>query len=214
MKKTFIQMLLPIVVAAVITSAFCGCGKAQTNPEITAVEMLTTLESATEETTRIGETLETVNPAQVDYGKWNPEVNETLEKLYGENKELFKNTVDLMLIQKDELIVSCDLGESVSEPHISDGKGGSLNINEVFSKEEQNLIIKCLKIMSEAAPEYARSVRIDKTTSNTLYKLGVNFMYRTKLNIDVGILYTETLYSISDLKRLDNNFYSFRYGLV
>lgn len=195
-------MFLLAVIATAFTVMLSGCGKTQESTE-----------PATHETTQI-ETLETVNDAEVNYGAWNNEVSDTLEKLYNDNREIFKRTAELMLSQENDLIVSYDFSESVLQPVLSDGKGGNPDINEVFSKDEQDLIMKCFKIMYDASPKYTHSFRIDRDAGNMAYEVGINFMYRTKLNIDVGILYSEKTYLGSDFKRLDDNFYTFWYGLV
>lgn len=139
-----------------------------------------------------------------------------LGDLFKDNKDIFTRTADLMLSQEADTMVSYDLDkQTIADVVVYDdsGSGHSVDAKNVFSDSERDLLSSCLKIMSGIAPEYTRSISICRETSSSFYPLGIDFMFRSELNMDYGYIFTE--YPFSSYKtKIDDNWYTYIYGLV
>jgi len=139
-----------------------------------------------------------------------------LEDLFKENKDVFKRTAELMVSQKVDTSAIYDFEEdSIDEIIVFDdgGRGHHVDADDVFSASEQELISKCLKIMASIAPKDTRSISIGRNSGNTGYKLGVDFMFSSKLNVDYGFIFAEIAYS-SFRSYIEKDWYTYMYGLV
>lgn len=196
-----------VIFFAVLSS---GCEKAK-KADCTSTTIETTI-IETEETIKMNGEFNDLNP----YWILEEKTFNKLGDLFKDNKEVFTHTANLMLSQEVDTSVSYDLdNHSIDDVVVFDdsGLGHSVDADNVFSESERALLLSCLKIMADIAPEDTQSISIRRDTSSSFYPLGVDFMFRSELNMDYGYIFTE--YPFSSYKtKIADNWYTYIYGLV
>lgn len=137
-----------------------------------------------------------------------------LDDLFRNNKEIFASAADLLLAKNSNgLMISYDLkNDSVNDMFTDNNEFYS--IKDSFTDAEQEILISCFDIMRSMMPSDIRSLLIS-TSEGFSGSVTVDFMFRSNLDMDYGILFTENESDVvGDFSKLENNWYKFLVGLV